>query len=134
MMIQVPCSTVLFRQGDPGSEMIVACWKIAGPAYSWQSRFLWCSMEFPLKFIIRFERNMEGSLQPSKTWIQRCGNSSRGSHLPSYGPLQLPVPETNIAPEHWWLEDYSPFYGKAEFQELLLVEEILHHLLFMKPL
>ena len=25
------------------------------------------------------------------------------------------LPETNIAPENWWLEDYFPF-GKANFQ------------------
>ena len=27
------------------------------------------------------------------------------------------LPETNIAPENWWLEDYFPF-GKAFFQVL----------------
>lgn len=39
------CSTVLFRQGDPGSEMMVACWKIAGPAYSW-SCLAFCGVQW----------------------------------------------------------------------------------------
>ena len=108
MMIQVPCSTVLFRQADPGSEMTVAFPK-SRFAYSWQSSLFVVFNGVPLETHHRVWKKQGKKFWTPKTWIQRCG------------PIVIlwsiaTLPETNIAPEHSWLEDCSLFMGRPSFR------------------